>query len=110
MTSYSQDVSSMDYPAELFPQHDLCSYPWATTSIWPNGVPSFDADGSSQLLLGDDFDLGSIPPIELGSCNENGKFGSELDDQTSAGSALQFGQEFTNALAFDEMMAGHPRY
>jgi hypothetical protein len=110
LTSYAQDVSSMEYPAELFPQQDLSSYPWDTSSIWPNGVPSFEGDGSSHLLLGDDFDLNSIPPIELGSCNENGKFGNELDDHTPTGGALQFGQEFTNALGFDEMMAGHPRY
>jgi hypothetical protein len=109
LTSYTQDVSTIEYPTELFPQQDLSSYPWDTTSIWPNGVPSYEGDGSS-LLLGDDFDLNSIPPIELGSCNENGKFGNELDDQTTTGSALQFGQDFTNALGFDEMMAGHPRY
>jgi hypothetical protein len=76
------------------------SYNWETNSIWPSGP---------ETLLGDDFDLSSIPPIELGVPKLNDEsFGERV-------SALEFGQDFTYALegrdfqqehmlGFDEMM------
>lgn len=74
--------------------------------------------GNSELLLGNDFDLGAIPPIELGVP----KLGDNMVMCESAGS-LEFGHEFSQALeghhyaeegqnldgllGFDDMMAGH---
>lgn len=39
---------------------DLAGYAWDTTSIW----------GPSDLLIAEDFDINSIPPIELGVPNK----------------------------------------
>lgn len=86
---------------EMQLQHDLSSYTWDTSSLWPTG---------SEILLGDDFDLNAIPAIELG----NAKFNDHLAEQVST---LQFGHDFTKALeghefshdniiSFEEMMTG----
>ena len=78
--------------------------------MWPS---------NTELLLGNDFDLGAIPPIELGMPMP--KFSDELVGDGSG--TLEFGHEFSQALdghpfpddgqnldgllGFDDMMAGH---
>jgi len=82
-------------------QNDFASYNWQNANIWNN-----NSDG----LLGDDFELGAIPPIELGM--------QKYEDMgLGESTGFEFGQEFVQALegthfneggilSFDDMMAG----
>jgi hypothetical protein len=92
---------------EMQLQQEYAAYSWET-NMWPS---------NSELLLGNDFDLGAIPPIELGIP----KFSGELAVEHSG--TLEFGHEFSQALeghpfpddgqnldgllGFDDIMAGH---
>jgi hypothetical protein len=106
--SESQSQAELDLQMEMQLQQEYASYSWET-NMWP---------GNTELLLGNDFDLGSIPPIELGVP----KIGNNMGMTESVG-ALEFGHEFSQALeghhfsddgqnldgllGFDDMMAGH---
>lgn len=78
--------------------------------MWPS---------NAELLLGNDFDLGAIPPIELGVP----KLGDNNMVMSDSSGTLEFGHEFSQALeghhfpeegqnldgllGFDDIMAGH---
>jgi hypothetical protein len=92
----------MHYPA----------YPWEN-DMWANG--------GSEMMLGEDFDLNSIPPIELG----NAKFQDDLNQFDPSATMQEFGndqyalpneqyhphdphgQGSFDGLFFDDMMSGH---
>jgi hypothetical protein len=104
--SESQTIDSsvdmgMSYPA----------YSWENTEMWTNG---------SEMMLGEDFDLNSIPPIELG----NTKFQDELNQFDSPVSMQEYthdhyalqneqfhhdphAQGSFDGLFFDDLMSGH---
>jgi hypothetical protein len=106
--SEPQSQAELDLQMEMQLQQEYASYSWET-NMWP---------GNTDLLLGTDFDLGAIPPIELGVP----KFGDHTMMGESSGT-LEFGHEFSQALeghpfpeegqnldgllGFDDMMAGH---
>jgi hypothetical protein len=99
--------AELDLQMEMQLQQEYASYSWET-NMWPS---------NTELLLGNDFDLGAIPPIELGIP----KFNEELVGEPSG--TLEFGHDFSRALeghpfvddgqnldgllGFDDMMAGH---
>jgi hypothetical protein len=87
------------------------SYPWEN-NMWANG--------SSEMMLGEDFDLNSIPPIELG----NGKFQDDLNQFDSSAVMQEYGHDQYalpneqyhhdphvqgpfDRLFFDDMMTSH---
>jgi hypothetical protein len=94
---------------EMQMQQEFAAYSWGNNgSLW----------GSESILLRDDFDLNSIPPIELGVP----KYTENLTMAVPNASGLEFGQEFSDSLGqqylddaqnlggllgFDELMAGH---
>jgi hypothetical protein len=98
-----------DHAQQLQMQQDLefSAYSWENNALWPSGT---------EMLLGDDFDLNAIPPIELGLP----KYG---EDMGAHASGADYGHEFSQALdgsqfhpdrqhldslyGFEEMMAGH---
>jgi len=108
-----QTQADLDLQTELQLQQDLySSYTWESNSIWP-------ASGG-EILLGEDFDLNSIPPIELGLP----KFGDDMSvvdapPQGSVDYAQSFGhgmevpqfhddrQGVDGMFGFDEMMSRH---
>jgi hypothetical protein len=80
------------------------AFSWENNAIWPAGT---------EMLLGDDFDINAIPPIELGL--------PKINEDTSAQGA-EYEQEFGQALDeshfhdrqsvdglynFDDMLVGH---
>jgi hypothetical protein len=85
------------------------TYPWENTDLWANS--------SSEMMLGEDFDLNSIPPIELG----NAKFQEDLNQYNSTAPIQDYGndqyalpneqyrsQGSFDGLFFDDMMmSGH---
>jgi hypothetical protein len=104
-----QTQTDAELQTELQLQQDLySSFSWENNSIWPSG---------GEMLLGDDFDLGAIPPIELGLP----KFSDDMN-MTTPHSHLssEFAHEFARGLeiaqydnqnvdgmyGFDEMMHG----
>jgi hypothetical protein len=104
----AQPQTDEELQAELQLQQDLySSFSWENNSIWPSG---------GEMLLGDDFDLNAIPPIELGLP----KFGEDMS-MTSALSG-EYGHDFVHGMemtqyhddnqnvdgiyGFDEMMHG----
>jgi hypothetical protein len=106
----AQAQAEIDLQLEMQMQQEFAAYSWGNSgSIW----------GSESVLLGDDFDLNSIPPIELGVP----KYTENLTLAAPNASGLEFGQDFSHALegqqylddsqnlggllGFDEMMAGH---
>ncbi|KAG6844502.1 hypothetical protein H0H87_006388 [Tephrocybe sp. NHM501043] len=100
----SQD--EIDLQMEMQLQQEYAQFSWQTADAW---------QGHSELL-GNDFDLNAIPPIELGrsKCLDSMQV---LGNETEYGSQGQCGQEFSSMesnhfteqgiLAFDQMMAGH---
>jgi hypothetical protein len=83
------------------------AFSWENNTIWPSGA---------EILLGDDFDINSIPPIELGLSKTGEDSGAQL-------AGAEYEQEFGQILDesqfhherqhvdglynFEEMMAGH---
>ncbi|KAF9052018.1 hypothetical protein BJ165DRAFT_928769 [Panaeolus papilionaceus] len=104
----AQAQAEMELQMEMQMQAEFANFQWGGgNDLWGN---------EPSVLMGDDFDIHAIPPIELGipKYTENMALGAHT--------ALEFGQEFTQALearqysdesqhggliAFDEMMAGH---
>jgi len=105
----AQAQAEMELQMEMQMQAEFASFQWGggANDLWGN---------EPSVLMGDDFDIHAIPPIELGipKYTENMALGGHT--------ALEFGQEFTQAheaqrytdesqhgglIAFDEMMAGH---
>jgi hypothetical protein len=85
----SQTQVDLELQAELQLQQDLySSYSWENNSIWP-------ATGG-EILLGDDFDLNAIPPIELGLP----KFGEEMGaaDIASTQGSVDYAQEYAHGM------------
>lgn len=97
---------------EMQLQQEYAQYSWETNQLWSNT--------NTDLLLGDDFDLSAIPPIELGVPKY------QEQPQMQMGNGMEYGQEYGHeysqeyaqpmqghhfseegVLAFDEMMAGH---
>lgn len=106
----AQAQAEMDLQMEMQMQQEFAAYSWGTNgSLW----------GSESILLRDDFDLNSIPPIELGMP----KYTENLTLATPNASGLEFGHEFSHALegqhylddsqnlggllCFDETITGH---
>ena len=110
----AQAQAEMDLQMEMQMQQEFANFTWGggasngSNSLWSN---------EPSVLLGDDFDINAIPPLELG-------MPKYTENMAMAGpnSSLEFGQEFANALesrqyqdegsnmgllGFDEMMAGH---
>jgi len=91
----------MPYPA----------YSWENTDMWANG--------GSEMMLGEDFDLNSIPPIELG----NAKFQDDFNQFDPSATMQEYGndqyaipneqyhdphgQGSFDELFFDDIMSGH---
>ena len=105
-----QAQAEINLQMEMQMQQEFATYSWGSNgSLW----------GSDSVLLRDDFDLNSIPPIELGMP----KYTENLTLAAPNASGLEFGQEFSSALegqqylndsqnltgllGFDKMMAGH---
>jgi hypothetical protein len=103
-------VIDCDSPTDMGLEYP--SYSWANTNMWANG--------GSEMMLGEDFDLNSIPPIELG----NEKFHDDLSPFDSSVSMQEFGQDqyahqneqyhhdldgqgSFDGLFYDDMMSGH---
>ena len=106
----AQAQAEIDLQMEMQIQQEFAAYSWGNNgSLW----------GSESVLLRDDFDLNSIPPIELGVP----KYAENLTLAAPNTSELEFGHEFSRALegqqylddsqnlegllGFDEMMANH---
>ena len=106
----AQAQAEINLQMEMQMQQEFAAFSWGNSgSLW----------GSESVLLRDDFDLNSIPPIELGVP----KYTENLTLATPNASGLEFGHEFSQALeaqqyvddsqnlggllGFDEMMAGH---
>jgi len=87
--------AELDLQMELQLQHEYAGYAWETSSLWPT---------DSELLLSDDFNLGAIPPIELGVP----KYQDHLAlPELGFGQSFQFPEEsqvLGGILAFDELM------
>lgn len=103
-------IIDCDSPTDMGIQYP--AYSWENTDMWANG--------GSEMMLGEDFDLNSIPPIELG----NAKFQDELNQFDSSASMQEYGhdqyalqneqyhhdphgQGSFEGLFFDDMMTGH---
>jgi hypothetical protein len=97
---------------EMQMQQEFAAYSWGNNgSLW----------GSESILLRDDFDLNSIPPIELGvpkytesltlaAPNALGlEFGHEFSDALQRQQYLDDSRDLGGLLGFDELMAGHGR-
>lgn len=108
----AQAQAEMELQMEMQMQQEFAAFSWGENNSMWNSEPS--------VLLGDDFDINAIPPIELGVP----KYTENLSLAAPNSSGLEFGQEFAHALegrhyhdessqnmngliAFDEMMAGH---
>jgi len=87
------------------------TYSWENTDMWANG---------SEMMLGEDFDLNAIPPIELG----NAKFQDDLNQFESPAPMQEYSHDHYalqneqyhhdphaqgsfDGLFFDDMMSGH---
>jgi len=103
-----QSQAERDLQMEMQLQQEYASYSWET-NMWP---------GNTDLLLGNDFDLGAIPPIELGlpklgenmmMCESSGtlEFGHEFSQALEGHHYVEDGQNLDGLLGFDDMMAGH---
>lgn len=103
----AQAQAEMDLQLEMQMQQEFANFSWGdNNSVWSS---------EPTILLEDDFDINSIPPIELGMSKyqDNHPLGMTHSNNTG----LEFGQEFANAhyrdnihsgaLGFDELMAGH---
>ncbi|CAA7261246.1 unnamed protein product [Cyclocybe aegerita] len=114
----AQAQAEMDLQMEMQVQQEFAAFSWGggPNALWGTGEPA--------VLMGDDFDINAIPPIELPltKYTENLALGAGPD-----GSGLEFGQDFacaldagsqyhhhyndgsqgTGGLLFDDMMAGH---
>jgi len=83
------------------------AFSWENNAIWPSGA---------EILLGDDFDINAIPPIELGLPKIGEDTGAQL---VAAEYEHEFGQildesqyrhdrqSIDGLYNFEEMMAGH---
>jgi len=110
----AQAQAEMDLQMEMQMQQEFAAFSWGENNSMWNSEPS--------VLLGDDFDINAIPPIELGVP----KYTESLTLAAPNSSGLEFGQEYAHALesrqyhdesqshhnmngliGFDEMMAGH---
>jgi hypothetical protein len=106
----AQAQAEIDLQMEMQMQQEFAAYSWGNNgSLW----------GSESVLLRDDFDLNSIPPIELGVP----KYTENLTLAAPNASGLEFGHDFSHTLegqqylddsqnlrgllGFDEMMTGH---
>jgi hypothetical protein len=104
-----QAQTDAELQTELQLQEDLySSFSWENNSIWPSG---------GEMLLGDDFDLSAIPPIELGLP----KFGEDMS-MTTAHLPTDYAHDYAHGMeitqyndeshnvdglyGFDEMMHG----
>jgi hypothetical protein len=109
--SEPQTQAEFDLQMQLQLQRELelSSYAWQNNSMWQEGT---------GILLGNDFDLNSIPPIELGLPKLDDDMGliessMNLSDYQECGSPMEnrkFQEESQNLdglLGFEEMMAGH---
>ncbi|GLB42469.1 putative high mobility group [Lyophyllum shimeji] len=105
--------AEIDLQMEMQLQQEYAQYSWETNQLWSNG--------NSELLLGDDFDLSAIPPIELGvpkyqeqqapmQLNGGMEYHPEYQQEFSQEyaqpmEARHFAED--GVLAFDEVMASH---
>jgi hypothetical protein len=88
-----QSQSDVDLQTDLQLQQDLfSSFSWEQNSIWPSG---------GEVLLGDDFDLNAIPPIELGLP----KFGEDTTTSMTVGVPSQLSPEFAHDYVHGMEMA-----
>ncbi|RDB27048.1 Repressor of filamentous growth 1 [Hypsizygus marmoreus] len=118
-----QNQAELDLQMEMQLQAEYASYSWETNTMWPT---------NTELLLGDnDFDLGMIPPIDLGvpkyhessmpagGPTEMDQYAQEYTQEYSqeysegygqtqqAAYAQEDGHNLDGVLAFEEMMAEH---
>jgi hypothetical protein len=99
--------AELDLQLEMQMQSEYAAYSWETNgSLWSTGA---------DMLLGDDFDLSAIPPIEIGVPKYQEDLGPPCGIEfghafTQALEGSQYpdeGQNLDSLLGFDEMMAGH---
>ncbi|PPQ70211.1 hypothetical protein CVT26_014468 [Gymnopilus dilepis] len=104
----AQAQAEMELQLEMQMQQEFAAYNWESSNLWPS---------ESSVLLGDDFDINAIRPVELGMP----KYTENIALAAPNAHNLEFGQEFTHALEgapypddshmgllnFDDMMAGH---
>jgi hypothetical protein len=105
----AQAQAEMDLQMEMQMQQEFAAYNWESNNMWSS---------ESSVLLGDDFDINAIRPVEFGMP----KYTENIALAATHTSGLEFGQEFVHALdgvhyhdeshnlgllGFDEMMAGH---
>lgn len=106
--SEPQTQAELDLQVEMQLQQEYASYSWETNSLWPTGP---------EMLMGDDFDLNSIPPIELGVPMPKYSEDMGMGESSHALYGPEFGhglegqfeesQNLDGLLGFDQMMAGH---
>lgn len=95
MSDHEQQVQQqLDLQMEMQMQQEYAQYSWETNgALWSAGT---------EMLLGDDFDLGAIPPIELGvpKYTDDGlkyggemKYGDEYGDELKYGDDLKYGED-----------------
>ena len=97
-----ENVESQEIPP---PCMGYGGYPWQVESVWPN---------PGEVMLPDDFDLSSIPPIELGLSACDQVVPQDLDGPDgfcSIAEEAEFGNEttpgghdpFANLFAYESM-------
>ncbi|KAG6823979.1 hypothetical protein H0H93_002721 [Arthromyces matolae] len=118
--SSDSSQEDLDLQMEMQLQQEYAQFSWTNaTNSWQS---------PSELLLGNDFELSAIPPIELGGGGGGGVVskGGEESQSLSAMMEMEYnhhqsqcGQEYSSSLesptssyeqgivAFDQMMAGH---
>ena len=112
----AQAQAEIDLQMEMQMQQEFAAFSWANNNTSSSNNNSNHLWGSDSVLLRDDFDLNSIPPIELGVP----KYTENLTLAVPNASGLEFAHEFSQQqqqqqhylddcqlLGFDEMMAGH---
>jgi hypothetical protein len=98
----AQAQAEIDLQLQMQMQQEFANFTWDSTSVW-SSEPS--------ILLEDDFDINSIPPIELG-------VPKYIDNIHVANPGLEYRQDFSRycddkhnvdagLLGFEELMAGH---
>jgi len=110
-TSHLSESQMIDCDSPTDAGMQYPSYSWEETNMWSN---------DTEMLMGEDYDLNSIPPIELG----NAKFQDDLDQVNSTAAIHDYGHDqYTlpseqyhhdphpqgsfEGLFFDDMMSGH---
>ncbi|TFK63608.1 hypothetical protein BDN72DRAFT_861977 [Pluteus cervinus] len=118
MVPPAMSQADLDLHLEMQMQNEYASYNWENPQLWPGHV-AFGCEGGapvSETLLGsDDFDLNSIPSVQMASLEKesSSEVGLMMDmEHLGMGVGMegvhhqQLGHH-GQLLGFDELMAGH---